>query len=343
MKKLRIALCGCRGHVEKFGNLINGYEESETVAVWDNVPGRGEAVAERLNCAFESDYEKLLTSYQLDGVVIVAENSLHKDMVIRAAGHGVHVFVEKPLCVNAEDAKEIQQVIHESGVHFYMTDPFVRNGAVGLKKLIEDGVLGEINGGTFHLGTGGGLKRPLDYDKEKHLGGIMADVGGHMIHQAHYLFGKPEKISATLGYYTEEARKNEFEESALVTMQYPHGRLVSLECSWFASCEVAYQMVYGTKGYARIVRDPEALEREILTYNLGNDEEVELRGDSLPTPPTRHVRYWVEMMVKNTPNEMVGVDPLSNSGVSIDNAVEFVEIIDAIYRSAKNGGAAVTL
>ena len=39
----------------------------------------------------------------------------------------------------------------------------------------------------------------------------MADVGGHAIHMAHYLFGKPEKLSSVLAYNNEYARSNNVE------------------------------------------------------------------------------------------------------------------------------------
>ena len=60
-------------------------------------------------------------------------------------------------------------------------------------------------------------------------------------------------------------------------------------------------------------------------------------SQQLPPTPTRHVRNWVEMMARDLPNGIVGVDDLSNSGVSIDNAAEYVDILDAIYRSAREG------
>ncbi len=339
MGKLSIALCGCFGHVEKFGDLINSYPESEIVAVWDNVPGRGEEVARHLNCPFEGDYARLLRNYRLDGVAIVAENSLHKDMIIQAARQHTHIFVEKPLCVSAEDAREIQAVIHETGVHFYMTDPFVRSGTIRLKELLAEGLLGEVTTATFHLATDAALNGHVNYRKDQTGGGIMADIGGHMIHQAHYLFGKPKCLSATLGYVTEQSQANGVEETALVSMEYPDHKLVSLECSWVSGTSNSYELVCGTRGWARITPAGGAPSAEKLVYQLNGEPAVTLEGDALPPSPTRHVRYWVEMMDRDIPNDRVGVDPLSNSGVSIDNAVEYVEIIEAIYRSAGQGRA----
>lgn len=167
----------------------------------------------------------------------------------------------------------------------------------------------------------------------------MVDVGGHAIHQAHYLFGKPERISAVLGCLTEESRKQRVEELAFVTMQYPDGKLVSLECSWVSGVHTNIQTVYGTAGSATVTLGGDKMREEQLTLQTASGGPTILEGDALPPSPTRHVRYWVEMMVRQIPNDMVGVDPSSNQGVSIDHAVEQVEIIDAIYRSAAASGA----
>ena len=306
MEKLRIALCGCQGKVEKFGALLNGYQESCVAAVWDYVPGRGEAVAQRLGCPFEGDYDRLLREYTLDGVVIVAQNSLHAGLIERAARSGKHVFVEKPLCLDPAQARSIRRVIHETGVKFYMSDPFVHASTVYVKRLIEGGALGRITGARFRLGSDTALHPWEDhpiYDKSRALGGIMADVGGHMVHAAHYLFGRPARLTAALSGISDAAKRNDVEENAVVLMQYPDDKLVTLECSW-----------------VRVGDTPAAVPAQ-----------------QLPPTPTRHVRYWAEMMARDLPNDIVGVDDLSNSGVSIDNAAEFVDILDAIYRSAREG------
>lgn len=340
MEKLKLALCGGMGHVEKFGKLINSYEESCIVAVWDNDPERGRGVADRLGCAFEADYDRLLSEYGLDGVAIVAENCYHKDMIIKAAEKGKHIFVEKPLCVDPADAREVQRVIHRTGVKFYMTDPFVHASTVYVKKLIADGALGKVTGARFRHGTSTALEPQKDcpiYEKERALGGIMADVGGHMIHIAHYLFGKPEALSAVLSCHSEAAKRSGIEENAVVVMKYPDDKLVTLESSWVSGGDTNASEVFGTDGWVRVTRSGKQEGDDIVVYQRGREAAVTIPDSAMPEKPARHVRYWVEMMANDLPNDIVGVDDRSNSGVSIDNAVEFVDIIDAVYRSADRG------
>ena len=76
---------------------------------------------------------------------------------------------------------------------------------------------------------------------------------------------------------------------------------------------------------------------DAVTVQRDGQPPAAVPARQLPPAPTRHVRYWVEMMTRDLPNDIVGVDDLSNSGVSIDNAAEYVDILDAIYRSAREG------
>ncbi len=337
MKKLRIAICGCEGHAEKFGQMINSYEESEMAAVWDNEPDRGRKIAESLNCPFEPDYDRLISEYAPDGVIIVAANCWHKELVIKAAEAGIHIFLEKPLCVSVSDAFEMRDAVKKNNVKFYMSDPFVKPPIIAMKKLIDDGTLGQITGARFRLGSDivvKGFRNAERYDKSVYLGGIMSDIGGHMIHIAHYLFGKPESISSVTNCYTRAAKDNEIEENTVITMVYPDGNLVEIDCSWLSGGNSSTRAVYGTLGWAEV---PAGTRDQTLAYQIGRDSVHVLEGDDLPPDPLPHVRYWVKMMTEDLPNDIVGVDPLSNSGVSIDNAVEFVEILDAIYRGANKG------
>ena len=333
MKK-KLGICGCTGHVVKFGELVNSFDESEITVVWDHDENRGRAVAESLDVVFEPDYHNVISSYDLDGVLIISENCYKAELMIKAAEHGLSVFVEKPMCVSTEEAYAVQKAISENGVKFYMTDPFVRKGLIKIREMIRNGELGKVTEALFRVGQ----VRPRfeqQFTKEKTQGGIMADIGGHAIHMAHYLFGKPEKLSAVLAYNSEYARKNQLETNARITMVYPDDLLVSLECSFASKGYERMAIVRGTEGTAIIVNDSNQEGNEHVEIYKSSDEKLVITD--LPDNPKKHIRYFVEMLVNDIPNDAIGVDPFSNSGVSLDQAVEYVEIIEAIYCSAGKG------
>lgn len=57
------------------------------------------------NCT--TDYKEVLDNNEINAVVVLTPHSLHAKMVMEALKAGKHVFVEKPLCVNEEELKEI--------------------------------------------------------------------------------------------------------------------------------------------------------------------------------------------------------------------------------------------
>jgi predicted dehydrogenase len=54
-----------------------------------------------------TDYKELLDDNDINSVIILTPHSMHANMVIEALHAGKHVFVEKPLCINEEELKEV--------------------------------------------------------------------------------------------------------------------------------------------------------------------------------------------------------------------------------------------
>ena len=61
-----------------------------------------------------TDYQELLADRQISAVMITTRHNLHASMVIDALRVGKHVFVEKPLCMNAAELNEIFDAWRES-------------------------------------------------------------------------------------------------------------------------------------------------------------------------------------------------------------------------------------
>ena len=57
-----------------------------------------------------SDYKRLLEDKDVGSIFITTRHNLHAKMVIEALKAGKHVFVEKPLCLDKEEIKEIVEV-----------------------------------------------------------------------------------------------------------------------------------------------------------------------------------------------------------------------------------------
>ena len=115
------------------------------------IAGRSEAkVAEYKDTfGFEKGYvgyEKLLEDPEVQAVYIPLPNNLHKEWVIKALKAGKHVLCEKPLALNAQDAKEMFAVAKENNVILMEAYAYLHTNYVSsIRNDIDSGVIGDVD------------------------------------------------------------------------------------------------------------------------------------------------------------------------------------------------------
>lgn len=138
---------------------------------------KAEAFAEEFG--FEKaygSYDELLADPEVQAVYIPLPNDLHLPWVKKALEAGKHVLCEKPLAMNAAEAREMFDTAEQNGVflmeaYAYLHSPFIES----LKKDIESGVIGDVDYIDTAFVTQGYLE---DFRLHKeHGGGAMYDLG----------------------------------------------------------------------------------------------------------------------------------------------------------------------
>ena len=123
---------------------INASESSELLAIASRDVSRAEAfgdeygIPRRYGC-----YEALLGDAGVDVVYIATPHPMHAEWAIKAAEAGKHMLVEKPLAVNAADAKAI--IDHAEKHDVFLMEAFMYRchpQMVALRKLLANGVIG---------------------------------------------------------------------------------------------------------------------------------------------------------------------------------------------------------
>ena len=108
MGRIRIGVIGA-GHIaqiEHVPNLLRLKDRFEVRGVCDPSRTARAFIAERYSLATFESIEQLLHQ-PLDAVVIASPDPLHKEHVLKALDHGLHVFCEKPLCYSSHDIREL--------------------------------------------------------------------------------------------------------------------------------------------------------------------------------------------------------------------------------------------
>ncbi|MGE0241874.1 MAG: Gfo/Idh/MocA family protein [Parvibaculaceae bacterium] len=104
MGRIRIGVIGA-GHIaqiEHVPNLLRLKDRFELRGVCDPSKTARAFIAERYSIATFESVEQLLHQ-PLDAVVVASPDPLHKEHVLKAFDHGLHVFCEKPLCYSSHD------------------------------------------------------------------------------------------------------------------------------------------------------------------------------------------------------------------------------------------------
>src|SRR5438309_1126264 len=109
-ERVRVGVIGCGmvAQAEHLPNLLSLDRHFEIAALADPSKIVREAMASRYGVAgVHPDYRDLLAAGGLDAVVVAAPAATHAEIVVAALESGVHVFVEKPLCITLADVDRI--------------------------------------------------------------------------------------------------------------------------------------------------------------------------------------------------------------------------------------------
>jgi predicted dehydrogenase len=133
--------------------------------------------------ALETDWRRLVARPDVDLVVITAPDALHHPIGLGAAQAGKHVFCEKPLAMDAAQARELLEaataagVAHFTGFTWRFAPPFAT-----LRRLLGGGALGPLRfvDGHFRIGPPGAGKE-WQLDPAQRAGGVLGNLGVHLI------------------------------------------------------------------------------------------------------------------------------------------------------------------
>src|SRR4051794_16817035 len=120
-RKVRYAVVGA-GHIAQTAVLpafAHAVETSELVAIVSSDEAKRRALGQRyrvsLTAGYE-DYERVLSSGDIDAVYLALPNQLHREYSERAARQGVHVLCEKPMAASEGDCQAMLEACDDNDV-----------------------------------------------------------------------------------------------------------------------------------------------------------------------------------------------------------------------------------
>jgi scyllo-inositol 2-dehydrogenase (NADP+) len=175
--------------------LISSVEGLELAAVVERTTDKA---AERYpGITTYRSVEELLADSSIKLVVVATPNSSHFPIAMQALEAARNVVVDKPAALRSAEVAELGELAGGIGLHLF---PFHNrrfdNDFLTIKKLIEERSLGRL----VHFESNFDRWRPgassRAWKEESEEGGILLDLGTHLVDQALVLFGQPAGVGA---------------------------------------------------------------------------------------------------------------------------------------------------
>jgi predicted dehydrogenase len=302
-------------------------EWSQVIAIASRDLTRAQKIADQLGIrkAYGS-YEEMLADPEIEAVYNPLPNHLHVPWSIKAAEAGKHVLCEKPISLTVEEAISLLKTRDRMGVKieeaFMVRTHPQWNRALAL---IRSGKIGRIRSVmgyfSYHNRDPKNIRNISEYG-----GGGLMDIGCYLVYISRLIFGEePTRVSALIE--EDPATRTDVLTSAI--LHFPSGQTV-FTCS---TQLVPYQriQIFGTGGRIEIEipfnappdkpcrifvddgADPSGQSAEILQFDIC--DQYTIQGDFF----SRSIREGAELPV------------------SLEGSVRNMAVIEAIFRSAKDG------
>lgn len=155
MKTYRVAILGCRGRGTAAAHAYHAHPRTQIVGLCDLIEERRSILGEQLNISDRfADLNEMIKHTSPDIVAIPTGTEFHYDLCMKVLEHGVHIEVEKPMCVDLLEADDVIRKADEMDVQVAVH----HQGRVGasmqaLSKAFNEGKIGELR---YIYGSGKG-------------------------------------------------------------------------------------------------------------------------------------------------------------------------------------------
>lgn len=324
---LRVAIMGLGSYGTRVAEAMRSCKKAKLMGVISGTPSKiknwqAKYQIPEKNCYNYQDFDKLIDNKDIDAVYVITPNALHKEQVIRVAKAGKHVICEKPMSVNAADAKEMVDACARANVKLLIGYRMhFEPKTLEIFRMRKDGEFGKV---LFFQGLSGfKIGDPNQWRMKKELsgGGAMMDIGIYSVNGARYMIGEdPVWVTAQEVKTDKEKFGEGIDETITFQLGFPGGAV--------ASCLSTYSMnnldrffLNGEKGFAE------------LQPSTGYGP---IEGRTHKGPLTHpHVTHQTIQMDEMAGIILEGKEPVIP--VNGEEGLKDMKIIDGIYAAVQSG------
>ncbi len=260
---LRVGLIGYGYWGPNLARNFNAHSDFELARIADMSQDRRD-LAQRTFPATEmvDDVARVTEADDIDVVVVATPVFTHYDFAKAALSNGKHVWVEKPMTSNLEQANELVALAESNGLILMVDHTFLFTGAVvKMKELIDGGDLGDlyyfdsvrINLGLF-----------------QHDVNVIWDLATHDFSIMDYLLGPSAKAVSAHGCGHFDTG---LEDVAYVSVFYENDLMAHFHANWLSPVKIRRTILGGSK--RMLVWDDLNAEERIKIYDKGMEVKTQ--------------------------------------------------------------------
>lgn len=318
MEKIRVGIVGA-GYIGGVHASVLARDERVSVAVvHDVVEERARQLASATGARVAAGAGELIE--EVDAVYITTPNTLHTELAVAAAEAGRHVFCEKPMATNLEDARRVLEAAEGArGVFQVGHNRRFAPVYATLKKMIDEGAAPHSAHVKMNRGE---LLRPEWVGDAKLTGGFLYETTIHMFDMMRFLFGEVARMHA-VGSRHEYAEVDDF--SVLLSFESGvHATMCSAaDASWlfpFERVEVfCHHRTITTREMESLV-ESDGLDGRHTTHSVHMLSKEEKWGYA------QEDRAFIDSIIQGTPPLVTALDGYKS-----------VELVDECYRQVSDG------
>jgi predicted dehydrogenase len=248
---LRVALIGAGKMGISHLSILGGYSNTDIVGVCDTSKMVTDFLTKQSKVECFSDYTKMLDKVKPDAVVVAVPTKFHYSIIKDLLERNIHVFAEKPFCLNYDQSEELvslaekNKVVNQVGYHNKFIGTFKE-----VKRIAASGMLGDI----YHfIGESYGpvvVKKKSDTWRSDPAegGGCLLDYASHVIDLINDILSPIEAAKGTL---LKSIYSGKVEDAVYSLLELQSGQTGLLSVNW--SDETHRKMstsitLVGTKG-----------------------------------------------------------------------------------------------
>jgi len=313
---LRVAIMG-------LGSYANRVAEAMRDCKWARLAGAISGTPAKLkdwqakygippgNCYDYSSFDTIRNNPEIDAVYIITPNAQHKDQAIRVARAGKHVICEKPMSVNAAEAREMIDACGKARVRLLVGYRMhFEPKTLEIVRLRSTGALGRV---VYFQGLSGfriGDPKQWRLDPKLSGGGAMMDIGIYSVNGARYMTGEePVWVSAQASKTDPVKFREGIDETIVFQLGFPSGAIASCLSTYnanhldrfFLSGEKGFGELYPATGYGPIkgrthLGELDFPHRIHQTVQMDEMSAIILQG-KVPVVPVDGEEGWKDMRI----------------------------------------------